>query len=36
VLSEREVLVQIYRKRGTENRAATVGEGVRLGLIELT
>ncbi|MFD3502460.1 response regulator transcription factor [Streptomyces sp. NPDC058676] len=29
-------LVRIYRKLGTENRAATVGEAVRRGLIELT
>ncbi|MDO0913959.1 response regulator transcription factor [Streptomyces sp. DT2A-34] len=29
-------LVRIYRKLGTENRAATVSEAVRLGLIELT
>lgn len=29
-------LVRIYRKLGTEIRAATVGEAVRLGLIELT
>ena len=28
-------LVRIYRKLGTENRAATVSEAVRLGLIEL-
>jgi DNA-binding NarL/FixJ family response regulator len=29
-------LVRIYRKLGTENRASTVSEAVRLGLIELT
>jgi DNA-binding NarL/FixJ family response regulator len=29
-------LVRIYRKLGTENRAATVTEAVRLGLIEFT
>ena len=28
-------LVRIYRKLGTENRASTVSEAVRLGLIEL-
>ncbi|MEY9992233.1 DNA-binding NarL/FixJ family response regulator [Streptomyces sp. V4I8] len=36
MLSEREIeVVRTYRKLGTENRAATVSEAVRLGLIEL-